>query len=212
MTATKDEWPSKACACTHTQAHKHTLIQGPKLVTPAIWWGRTLTPPWRHNISTHQLSKPRGWSDLGGHSCIAWWNLSMQPRSATLYSWLRCVSECCVLSRVRLSVTHELYSSPGSSVHGIIQTRILEGVAISFSRVSSWPRDWSPIWQSDSLPLSHLRSPSLAAGTSVQLNCHADFCPMLVCLKLSAIGSLYGVFQRPPCEEPVLGKSALTFQ
>ena len=30
---------------------------------------------------------------------------------------------------------------PGSSVHGILQARILEWVAISFSRRSSWPRD-----------------------------------------------------------------------
>ena len=32
-------------------------------------------------------------------------------------------------------------SSPGSSVHGISQARILKWVAISFSRESSWPRD-----------------------------------------------------------------------
>ena len=32
-------------------------------------------------------------------------------------------------------------SPPGSSVHGISQARILEGVAMSFSRGSSWPRD-----------------------------------------------------------------------
>ena len=32
-------------------------------------------------------------------------------------------------------------SPPSSSVHGILQARILEWVAISFSRVSSWPRD-----------------------------------------------------------------------
>ena len=32
-------------------------------------------------------------------------------------------------------------SPPGSSVHGILQARILEWVAMSFSRVSSWPRD-----------------------------------------------------------------------
>ena len=32
-------------------------------------------------------------------------------------------------------------SPPGSSVHGIFQARILEWVAISFSRGSSWPRD-----------------------------------------------------------------------
>ena len=32
-------------------------------------------------------------------------------------------------------------SPPGSSVHGILQARILEWVVISFSRVSSQPRD-----------------------------------------------------------------------
>ena len=32
-------------------------------------------------------------------------------------------------------------SLPGSSVHGILQARILEWVTISFSRGSSWPRD-----------------------------------------------------------------------
>ena len=34
-------------------------------------------------------------------------------------------------------------SLPGSSVHGIFQARILESVAISFSRGSSRPRDWT---------------------------------------------------------------------
>ena len=34
-------------------------------------------------------------------------------------------------------------SPPGSSVHGISQTRVLEWVAISFSRGSSQPRDWN---------------------------------------------------------------------
>ena len=33
------------------------------------------------------------------------------------------------------------YSLPGSSVHGILQAEILEWVAITFSRASSWPRD-----------------------------------------------------------------------
>ena len=36
-------------------------------------------------------------------------------------------------------------SPPGSSVHGILQARILEWVAISFSRGSSWPRDWTQV-------------------------------------------------------------------
>ena len=36
-------------------------------------------------------------------------------------------------------------SLPGSSVHGILQARILEWVAISFSRAPSWPRDQNRI-------------------------------------------------------------------
>ena len=36
---------------------------------------------------------------------------------------------------------HGLYSPPDSSVHGILQARILESVAIPFSRKSSHPRD-----------------------------------------------------------------------
>ena len=38
-------------------------------------------------------------------------------------------------------------SLPGSSVRGILQARILEGVAIPFSRGSSRPRDQT--WVSD---------------------------------------------------------------
>ena len=37
------------------------------------------------------------------------------------------------------------HSLPGFSVHGILQARILEWVAISFSRGSSQPRDWTRV-------------------------------------------------------------------
>ena len=52
----------------------------------------------------------------------------------------------------------------GFSVRGIFQARILEWIAISSSRGSSWPRDQThnslclPHWQADSLPLCHLGS------------------------------------------------------
>ena len=36
-------------------------------------------------------------------------------------------------------------SPPGSSVHGILQTRVLEWGAILFSRGSSQPRDWTGV-------------------------------------------------------------------
>ena len=57
-------------------------------------------------------------------------------------------------------------SRPGSSVHGISQARILEWVAIPFSKASSQPRiePRSPALQADSLPLSHQGSPIRAVG------------------------------------------------
>ena len=57
------------------------------------------------------------------------------------------------------------YSPPGTSVHGISQARILEWVAIPFSRESSQPRDPNPSlwhWQVGSLPLSHTKMGSLS--------------------------------------------------
>ena len=50
------------------------------------------------------------------------------------------------------------HSPPGSSVHEISQARMLEWVAISFSRGSSQPLGSNPClphWQVGSLPLSH---------------------------------------------------------
>ena len=42
-------------------------------------------------------------------------------------------------------------SLPGSSIHRILQVRILEWIAISFSRGSSWPRDWTHVFASPAL-------------------------------------------------------------
>ena len=46
------------------------------------------------------------------------------------------------LLQSRLTLCNAMdYSPPGSSVHGILQARILEWVSMSSSRGSSWPRD-----------------------------------------------------------------------
>ena len=54
-------------------------------------------------------------------------------------------------------------SLPDSSLPEILQARILECVAISSSRGSSQGLNmhtlWLLLWQTDSLPLSHLESP-----------------------------------------------------
>ena len=50
---------------------------------------------------------------------------------------------CAVFSHIWVSVTPMDCSPSGSSVHGILQARILECVAIYHSRGSSRPRDWT---------------------------------------------------------------------
>ena len=57
---------------------------------------------------------------------------------------------CCLVAKSCLAFCDPIdCSPPGFSVHGILQARILESVAIPFSRESSWPRDWTRLlhWQ-----------------------------------------------------------------
>ena len=66
-----------------------------------------------------------------------------KPTNLTVFPLLKKVKvKVKSLSRVRLCDPMGC-SLPGSSVHGILQARILEWVAISFPRGSSWPRDWT---------------------------------------------------------------------
>ena len=65
---------------------------------------------------------------------------SYMPLHEILMSRHHCISVCvheCVLSCVPLFATPTDCSPPGSSLHGILQARILEWVAVSFSRGSS---------------------------------------------------------------------------
>ena len=48
---------------------------------------------------------------------------------------------CCLVTKSCLTLLRLFCSPPGSSVQGILQAKILERVAISFSRSSSWPKD-----------------------------------------------------------------------
>ena len=58
-----------------------------------------------------------------------------------------CKSLCgCSVAQLCLTLCGPVGCSwPGSSVHGIFQKRVLEQVASSSSRASSWPRDWTRI-------------------------------------------------------------------
>ena len=59
---------------------------------------------------------------------------------------LVCESE--IVTQLYLTLRHSMdCRPPGSSVHGILQARILEWVAIPFSKGSSQPRDQSQVSQ-----------------------------------------------------------------
>ena len=67
-------------------------------------------------------------------------------RKILLYPWslYNSIHQCCCCSVIQSCLTlcdPMVCSPPGSSVHGILQARIPEWVAISFSRGSSQPRD-----------------------------------------------------------------------
>ena len=60
-----------------------------------------------------------------------------------LYLWFCFILKCYSLIHDWLFVTPMNCSLPGFSVHGILQARNLEWVAIPFSRESSWPKGWT---------------------------------------------------------------------
>ena len=76
-----------------------------------------------------------------------WWGWKRRvkklPWNSTLKTKIMASSPSVKSESVSCSVTSDSLDcgSPGSSVHGILQARILEWVAILFSRGSSQPRD-----------------------------------------------------------------------
>ena len=110
-----------------------------------------------HKTATNLVAKPKlSWPHLAAQTSLADISLCVcvcvSVHVSVGVQWLQSCSTLCDPEDCSPSV---------SSVHGILQARILKYAAISFSRGSSWPRDriTSPALQANSLPLSHLGSP-----------------------------------------------------
>ena len=88
----------------------------------------------------------------------------------TIYIYIKCMSAKSLQSCPTLCDPVD-HSPPGSSLHGILQARILEWVAMpSSSKGPSHPGIEpaslaSPALQAGSLPLLHLAAPDLSCGT-----------------------------------------------
>ena len=75
----------------------------------------------------------------------SWQQRILRAKSLTLVVCFLLPFKVKLLTCVRLFATPWTVAVPCSSFHGIFQTRILGWVAISFSRRSSWPRDWTRV-------------------------------------------------------------------
>ena len=108
------------------------------------------------NTSLFHFTFPWSLKKLNDHHFIYWWSTYISPSVNYLFLtelqklFLHFRKTLCLLyEKVKEKVTQSCstlcnamdYSLPGSSGNGIFQTRILEWVAISFSRGFSQPRD-----------------------------------------------------------------------
>ena len=95
------------------------------------------------NIAMVAISFTKGSSQpQGSNPRLLYWQVDSLPQShqGKVNEWSDLILGHSVMSN---SCNPMACSPPGSSVHGILQARILEWVSIPFSRGSSWPRDWS---------------------------------------------------------------------
>ena len=82
-------------------------------------------------------------------------------------------------------------SPPGSSVHGVLQARILEWAAVPFSRGSSNPGIESrcPTLQVDSLPAEPQGKPSIPIVVRILIGIHVSTAPSVTLFFLSKVFS-----------------------
>ena len=126
--------------------------------TLPFWYPGRLCCVW---MCAHwDLSPVRGWPGWGLLILSCWWFIILLNKTYCLLgisspSFLRSlpIPIPTLWSEVKVSVPQSCltlchpvdYSLPGSSVLGILQARILEWVAVLFSRGSYWPRDGTQV-------------------------------------------------------------------
>ena len=112
---------------------------------PLCWWGcRMLLPLWKAGDFYKGKYIYTQW--LSNENVCPQYGLYKNVHIASLKTG----NYCMFINRrkCKLTIVYSLcnamdYSLPGPSVHGILQARILEWVAIPFSRGSFQPRDWT---------------------------------------------------------------------
>ena len=84
-------------------------------------------------------AEPGGLPSMGSHRVGHYWSDLAAAAAHTFIYWC-----CCLVAKSCSTLCHPMDFSPwGSSVHGILQARILEWVAMPCSNVSSQPMNWA---------------------------------------------------------------------
>ena len=141
--------PGESGSCSRYLQKRRTLTPHSEIVTNNIF--RCILPVLksiRWKQSSPMLS-PVFYVSLRLALGVSWWGhflVSLVPSCSVIKS---CPTLCNPMG----------CSLPGSSVHGILQVRVLEWVSVSFKKGSSWSNPHLLHWQVDSLPLSHQGSP-----------------------------------------------------
>ena len=156
--------PFRGCDCINTSSHREVRSNSGGFMS--CRWQNPLLIQNFPGFSKHITIKEMGpWSPSGlpqpeGGSCMTWLGVSLSGKMKN-YSLtkkrrrIKCFKcNCletvvvqylvlCLFSRVQFFCDPMDCSPPGSSVHGILQARVLGWVAIPFSRGSSQLRDWT---------------------------------------------------------------------
>ena len=141
---------------------------------PTLKWSYGVQDFWKGDSCVFPVHPCAFWCGFDSYSLK--WQLILaigcsQVVGVVSCSIIKCVCVCvCVCAHSVMSNPlwpPWIIALPGSSVHGIFQARILEQVAISFSRRSPQPRDWTlcPLqllhWKVGSLPAEPPGKPNI---------------------------------------------------
>ena len=114
--------------------------QGRRSLVGCGLWGRTQSVvAWR----IPGTEEPGGLWSMGSHRVGHDWSDLAAAAAKQKYVYFLSESESVSGSVKSDSLWTQGCSPPGSSVHKILEVRILEWVAIFSSRDSSWPRNWT---------------------------------------------------------------------
>ena len=108
-----------------------------------------------------------------------------------------CVCVCVCVTQSCLTLCNPMFCSPPSpSLHGVLQARILEWVAISFSRGSSWPRDQT--W------ISRIAGRFFIIWATREALSLSPFLPHTLVFRFFSIIGYYRVLYTVPCENLIM--------